>query len=222
MKTHLSVRRIFSWNKSTRPVALSIGWRRVCSGATSTARPACLELAHGTRTGRPVGPLSMVSLSERMSPAAIIALRRAAYSQHLLTEAIRRRPSMSHQELHSIEQNYHPPPEGMRRSLLSPVLRDWDLDRLEHLAARMVPLLPVSPASARVSVALSAEVEALLPELRSTFGDITTGSSDIHTAFRQTLAFCLESALVASESDAIQIDGQWFFDSVRYPQSAIP
>ena len=172
-------------------------------------------------TGRLAGLLPMVSLSEQDSPAAIVAVLGVAYSEHLLSEVIRRRPSMSQQELYSIEQQYHPLPEGMRRSLIYAALRDRDPDRLEHLAGRTVPLLPISSAPARVSVTLSAEVKTLLPELRSTFTDITTGSRDIHAAFRQTLALRLERALVTSESDAIEIDGQWFFDSVSYPQSHI-
>jgi len=143
-------------------------------------------------TGRLAGLLPMVSLSEQGSPAAIVAVFWEAYFEHLLTEVIRRRPSMSQQELYPIEQQYHLLPEGMRRSLIYAELRDRDLDRLEHLAARTVPLLLISSAPAGVSVTLSTEVENLLPKLRSTFADITRGSRDIYAAFRHTLALRLE------------------------------
>ena len=171
---------------------MSTGLRRIASGARSTAwtrviptgswhlkpdaSPACYRWS-ACRSRVPPRPSSPCFGRLTLSTCS---------------EVIRRRPSMSQQELYPIEQQYHLLPEGMRRSLIYAELRDRDLDRLEHLAARTVPLLLISSAPAGVSVTLSTEVENLLPKLRSTFADITRGSRDIYAAFRHTLALRLE------------------------------
>ena len=183
--------------------------------------PTDLHRVMALETGRLAGFLPLSSLSARDSPVAIIRVLGADYAQHLLADLIRRRPSPEPQVLELIEQNFNPVPESIRRALIQVALDEPATARLLQLGAEMVRLRSISSAPAQRTVSLYCGIEVDLPELQSLFEEVPVGDSNLRAEFRHTQILYIQRAVMTSESDAIEVDGDWYFDAVSYAHSHI-